>query len=670
MIKDYVTYEEFGAVGDGIADDFLPIYKAHEYANEHKLPVKADETKHYRIHLSFVGEGDERKPQSITIKTDVYWGKAKFTIDDSDINHFDPWYMSMAKIPVFTVPADHESQVITDREILDGIVERGIEPGTKNIDLGFKHDYPVMIIPVNDKHKVFRRSGPYTPAQDVNRSELIVLDKDGNVSEETPIMFDYKYLSQVTVYRIDDKPITIDGGIITTDACRVNALPEFMPDGTPNTEKRNVGYFSRGLYVTRSNVTVQNMEHYVTGEVHLLDHVKGYMGPAYAGFYYAAFANHVKFKNCIITARRKFLQGTYEIAGLYANKLVFEGCKQTNFWIKIDENYNIYNAEEGEEGAMPNYGFHFKVEGTDILYVLWGCGGTNFCKNLEYIDSRLSRFDAHQGLYHGKIINSEISGMEITGYGDMIIENSRLFANSSCATFNNLLHLRGDYGYIWNGEIKIKDTELYVYTDSDGRSQHDDPTVLNDGWLNWYFGYETAFPDISIENLKLFDMKTLKPLADDYVLKLAIGNYQRQHLAEAHTNPRYQIVDRDGDGFVDDPIDYDKPLIFEGKPITVEEAMKRPDGVSYKYCITDGTTTRNINKKAPPRHIKLVDSNIRIAVSKTDGKGIPNGAYYGVAEDGDGGFFGCTKFYYEKDKFLQGTGEDTSGIENCPFVFN
>ena len=42
--KNYVTYEEFGAVGDGVADDFAAIYKAHEYANESGLAVKASDT--------------------------------------------------------------------------------------------------------------------------------------------------------------------------------------------------------------------------------------------------------------------------------------------------------------------------------------------------------------------------------------------------------------------------------------------------------------------------------------------------------------------------------------------------------------------------------------------------------------------------------------------------
>ena len=39
---------------------------------------------------------------------------------------------------------------------------------TEKIDLGAKRDYPVMIIPCNEKHKIYRRSGPYAPSQDAN----------------------------------------------------------------------------------------------------------------------------------------------------------------------------------------------------------------------------------------------------------------------------------------------------------------------------------------------------------------------------------------------------------------------------------------------------------------------------------------------------------------------
>ena len=39
-MNDFVTYEAFGAVGDGVTDDAAAIAAAHAYANEHHLPVK------------------------------------------------------------------------------------------------------------------------------------------------------------------------------------------------------------------------------------------------------------------------------------------------------------------------------------------------------------------------------------------------------------------------------------------------------------------------------------------------------------------------------------------------------------------------------------------------------------------------------------------------------
>ena len=44
-----VTYEQFGAVGDGVTDDFGAIRAAHEYANEHSLDVHATEGKTYYV---------------------------------------------------------------------------------------------------------------------------------------------------------------------------------------------------------------------------------------------------------------------------------------------------------------------------------------------------------------------------------------------------------------------------------------------------------------------------------------------------------------------------------------------------------------------------------------------------------------------------------------------
>ena len=45
----YLTYEQFGAKGDGVTDDFPAIIATHAAANEKGLPVKANGGKTYYI---------------------------------------------------------------------------------------------------------------------------------------------------------------------------------------------------------------------------------------------------------------------------------------------------------------------------------------------------------------------------------------------------------------------------------------------------------------------------------------------------------------------------------------------------------------------------------------------------------------------------------------------
>ena len=52
-----VRYRDFGAKGDGKTNDFAAILKAHRYANEHNLPVRADDDATY-----FIGEAEETIP--------------------------------------------------------------------------------------------------------------------------------------------------------------------------------------------------------------------------------------------------------------------------------------------------------------------------------------------------------------------------------------------------------------------------------------------------------------------------------------------------------------------------------------------------------------------------------------------------------------------------------
>ena len=74
--KQYVTYEAFGAVGDGKTDDLPAIAAAHAYANEHGLPVRAKDDATY-----YIGG----KAIVVMVGTDVDFGKAHFIIDDTEI---------------------------------------------------------------------------------------------------------------------------------------------------------------------------------------------------------------------------------------------------------------------------------------------------------------------------------------------------------------------------------------------------------------------------------------------------------------------------------------------------------------------------------------------------------------------------------------------------------
>ena len=47
--KNAVYYADFGAAGDGKTNDFEPLFRAHEYANEKGLAVFAEPTKSYYI---------------------------------------------------------------------------------------------------------------------------------------------------------------------------------------------------------------------------------------------------------------------------------------------------------------------------------------------------------------------------------------------------------------------------------------------------------------------------------------------------------------------------------------------------------------------------------------------------------------------------------------------
>ena len=690
--RDYVTYEDFGAVGDGVTDDFGAIYETHKYANEHRLTVKGTPGKTYYIFDTRLGT---ESPFIVEIKTNVDWCGANFIIDDRKISVMRGTpYKEMAHKNIFWVLPDEEHKVfrLDDREKLDRIARQGLDMNTKKIDLGLDWAGPVMIIPYNSAHKVFRRRG-YSQFAGEPMHEIIVVEADGSISEETPIMFSYASIDYIDVYKLDPSTaITIENGVFTTLESKIN---HFLPNEQGELAYTYHGYIGRGLNVQRSYTTVKNIEHKIEIGFGLRERAENNVeGAIYFGFFRASYANHVTFKDCLMPGRIAYGPAngysSYNFGALCVNKIVLENCVQPNFWVTVDpETFEMKDAAIYDESAT---GHARKatldcVVGTGSVNVngvtrrmQWGIGGTNYCKNMEYINSTLSRFDAHAGLYHGRIINCNVSGLELTGVGEFILKDSAWYPYYNSTP---LLYLRSDYGYHWGGDILIKNVKAYMI---DGADLY----LANHAFSNWYFGYTCRFPDITIDNLTFYNSKSEERLPAGH--KAHIFKFKpfssRMHLDDANIKSVFACIDEDGDGYIDEPkflCESDgsfypaRDLDGDGKVGNTSLKYAEYFGVgNYKHGIIHPTCTVNLNKTRPPQYFKILnntDSEGRCVChyqfKNTADDGISDGGWYRAENEPDtmGGFFGGTKFVYgegENDFFV---GPDKNQEKTESFVF-
>jgi len=419
--NEVVTYEAFGAKGDGVTDDFEAVVAAHAYANEHRRPVRAADGATYYI---------SGKALTATIQTDTDFGSAKFIIDDTQLED--------VRRHVFRV------QSALEPIPLEGV--SSLRQGQERLDV--KLPQPALLIAVNAEKRQYIRRGANvntgTPQRDV-----FVVNEEGRVDPETPILWDFASITSLTAYPIDTTPLKITGGHFTTIA---------------NQHESVYNYHRRGISINRSNVTVEDLTHTVTGE--------GDHGAPYSGFLAIARSVDVTVRDSQFTARKTYQtigragtrvsMGSYGLSVHSSHNVIFENCVQLN---------DIH----------------------DRTY--WGIMASNFSKNLKYVNCRLSRFDAHQGVYNATILDSEIghAGINLIGRGTFLLENSTV-------TSGRLIAFRSDYGSTWEGEIVIRNT-TYVPT---GRG----PVQLfignNDGTHD--FGYRCYMPErFLLENLHIED---------------------------------------------------------------------------------------------------------------------------------------------------------------------
>ncbi len=300
----WVRYSDFGARGNGKRDAIDAIAATHAYANQHGLPVKADEGATYYI------SGKER---TAVIQTDTDFGTAAFLIDDTAVEN--------RNAPVFRVSSTLRPFPLT------GIAS--LKRHQAKIDVSLPQ--PCLISVTNDSVKHYIRYG-LNQNNGSPQTDIFAVDENGYVDMDAPIIWDFDRITAITALPLDEDTLHITGGRFTTIA---------------NQAESRYTYYSRNIAIRRSHVLVDGLEHYITGE--------GDQGAPYGGFLNIADCAYVTVQNTVLTGHKTYRtigsagkpvsMGSYDISVGRAINVSFVNCRQTNdiddttYWGILGSNY-------------------------------------------------------------------------------------------------------------------------------------------------------------------------------------------------------------------------------------------------------------------------------------------------------------------------------------------
>lgn len=302
MHKKYLTYEQFGAKGDGITNDQHAIFECHSIANKRGIPVKAKDGAKY-----YIGCDD----LTAIVRTDVYFGTAEFIIDDTSVVN--------RKSAIFKVESDYKIFPINCTYL---------SCTQSNISNPISEELFVKIH--SNEKKVFIRKG-LNQNEGVDICDCFTLDINGKIKNR--LNWNYTQNNNVYARKIDNRQIVIEGGIFTTIANK--SLPIY-------------NYYERGIVISRDNVVVKKIKHNVIQE--------GKFGAPYRGFLSVIDCVNVLVENCIFTPHRTYFtaskipgrlvpMGSYDIYLESSIKVQLRNLRQTidiidsNYWGIMSSNF-------------------------------------------------------------------------------------------------------------------------------------------------------------------------------------------------------------------------------------------------------------------------------------------------------------------------------------------
>lgn len=302
--RGWVSYGNFGALGDGKTDDMDAIAATHAFANEQALLVKADEGATYYI-------GGKERTAVIQTRTD--FGTANFIIDDREVQN-------------------RAAAVFEIASTLKPFKPKGISSLKRNqAKLDISLPATCLITVTNTGIKRYIRFGP-NQDNGSPQTDIFIVDRNGNVDMNAPVVWDFDTITDIAALPVDSNTLNITGGRFTTIA---------------NNAGSKYTYYARNIAIRRSNVIVDGLEHRITGE--------GDHGAPYGGFITISNCAFVTVKNCILTGHKTYRtigsagdpvsMGSYDISVNRAVNISFINCRQTNdindnrYWGIMGSNY-------------------------------------------------------------------------------------------------------------------------------------------------------------------------------------------------------------------------------------------------------------------------------------------------------------------------------------------
>ena len=438
--NQYISYSQFGAVGDGITDDLNAIISAHSSANMSGLPVRADAGATY-----YIGGA----AGTALIRTDTDWGDAKFIIDDTNVENKDRHIFNISSSLAWVSLLGSVTTLKKDQE---------------SINLRLAHKSFVVVR--DHETRRFIRVGANQNSGNP-QTDVFVVDESGNVDKTTPIIWDFDNITNIIAYPIDEKTLTVRGGHFTTIA---------------NQEESNKGPYSRGIFVNRSNVVISDIHHAITGE--LIE-----QGASYGGFIDVANCTNVTVENCFLSGHRFYsiignagvqvAQGTYDIVITTSTDITFRNCGQindihnTSLWGILGSNFSKNITLDHVE--FSRFDAHMGVTNATIKNSIMGHHGINLIGNGVFL------------IENTKVCGNNLINLRAdygsTFNGEIIIRNCEFFPRngrqSDAVLINGSNSGQHDFGYTCYMPQKITIDGL-VIDDSNPVNGYQGPKIFTD----------------------------------------------------------------------------------------------------------------------------------------------------------------------------------------------